>query len=63
MEAETPAEFPKPKPEHSTELRDSKSETSAELPKVRSSSGLPPDFFDKNETKRQKTGKNLSWPS
>ncbi|XP_057500988.1 protein ABA AND ROS SENSITIVE 1-like isoform X2 [Actinidia eriantha] len=51
-----PAELSKRKPEPSTELRDSKSEASVELPKSRSSSMLPPDFFDNNETKRQKTG-------
>lgn len=52
---ETPIELPKQKNEHSTELRDSKPEASTELPK-RPSSILPPDFFDNNKTKMQKTG-------
>ncbi|KAF8369683.1 hypothetical protein HHK36_017032 [Tetracentron sinense] len=42
---EPPAKLPKPK-----------SEPPAELHKARSSSMLPTDFFDNNETKRQKTG-------
>ncbi|GMP32454.1 hypothetical protein CsSME_00006206 [Camellia sinensis var. sinensis] len=52
---ESPIELPKQKNEHSTELRDSKPEASMELPK-RPSSVLPPDFFDNNKTKMQKTG-------
>lgn len=52
---ESPIELPKQKNEHSTELRDSKPEASTELPK-RPSSILPPDFFDNNKTKMQKTG-------
>ncbi|PSS21450.1 Zinc finger protein [Actinidia chinensis var. chinensis] len=56
VKAVFPAELSKRKPEPSTELRDSKSEASVELPKSQTSSMLPPDFFDKNETKRQKTG-------
>lgn len=52
---ESPIELPKQKNEHSTQLRDSKPEASTELPK-RPSSILPPDFFDNNKTKMQKTG-------
>ncbi|KAI8018996.1 Zinc finger protein 830 [Camellia lanceoleosa] len=52
---ESPIELPKQKNEHSTELRDSKLEASMELLK-RPSSVLPPDFFDNNKTKMQKTG-------
>ncbi|CAL5371567.1 unnamed protein product [Camellia sinensis] len=52
---ESPIELPKQKNEHSTELRDSKPEASMELLK-RPSSVLPPDFFDNNKTKMQKTG-------
>lgn len=44
-----------PKPESSTELNNN-SEPSIALPTHRSST-LPPDFFDKQETKRQKNGK------
>ncbi|GMP32460.1 hypothetical protein CsSME_00006206 [Camellia sinensis var. sinensis] len=55
---ESPIELPKQKNEHSTELRDSKPEASMELPK-RPSSVLPPDFFDNNKTKMQKTGEDL----
>ncbi|PSS36641.1 Zinc finger protein [Actinidia chinensis var. chinensis] len=56
VKAVSPSELTKHNPEHSTELRDSKSEAFVELPKSRSSSVLPPDFFDNSETKRQKTG-------
>ncbi|XP_057500997.1 protein ABA AND ROS SENSITIVE 1-like isoform X2 [Actinidia eriantha] len=55
VKAVSPSELTKHNPEHSIELRDSKSEAFVELPKSRSSSVLPPDFFDNSETKRQKT--------
>lgn len=53
--SESAKELPKPEPESSRELN-SKSEPSIALP-TRRSSTLPPDFFDKQETKRQKSGK------
>ncbi|KAK6154115.1 hypothetical protein DH2020_013754 [Rehmannia glutinosa] len=49
---ESAKELPKPKPEPSRELND-KSEPSTAMP-THQSSTLPPDFFDKHETKRQK---------
>lgn len=60
VKAESTAELPKSKPEHSTYLRGAKDKASGELPKAHSPSVLPPDFFDNKEAKRQKTGKNLS---
>uniref|UniRef100_A0A5B6YX82 C2H2-type domain-containing protein n=1 Tax=Davidia involucrata TaxID=16924 RepID=A0A5B6YX82_DAVIN len=56
VKAEPPVVLLKPKPECSTELHNAKPDTSAGLPKPRSSSVLPPDFFDNQETKRQKKG-------
>lgn len=54
-------ELAKPKPALVTELRDAKPEVSHKMPKARSSSGLPPNFFDNNEpTKKQKTGKETT---
>lgn len=53
--------LPKPKPEHSVESHHNKPEPSTGLPKPRPSSILPSDFFDNQETKKQKTGKSLSW--
>lgn len=50
-----------PKPEHSVEFHHNKPEPSTGLPKPRPSSILPSDFFDNQETKKQKTGKSLSW--
>lgn len=55
VKAESAAELPKSKPEHSTYLRASKDKASVELPKAHSPSVLPPDFFDSKEAKRQKT--------
>ncbi|KAK6127425.1 hypothetical protein DH2020_038814 [Rehmannia glutinosa] len=49
---ESAKELPKPKPEPSRELND-KSEPSTAMP-THQSSTLPPEFFDKHETKRQK---------
>ncbi|KAM7523872.1 hypothetical protein LguiA_013774 [Lonicera macranthoides] len=45
-----------PKPEHSVESHHNKPEPSTGLPKPRPSSILPSDFFDNQETKKQKTG-------
>ncbi|KAL6959623.1 hypothetical protein U1Q18_039777 [Sarracenia purpurea var. burkii] len=56
VKAEYPGDLPKFRPKLSTELCDSKPEASSELPKARSPSLLPPDFFDNKETKRQKAG-------
>ncbi|KAF7128963.1 hypothetical protein RHSIM_Rhsim10G0180400 [Rhododendron simsii] len=55
VKAESTAELPKSKPEHSTYLRGAKDKASGELPKAHSPSVLPPDFFDNKEAKRQKT--------
>ncbi|XP_052194022.1 protein ABA AND ROS SENSITIVE 1 isoform X2 [Diospyros lotus] len=54
IKTESPVELPRPKSGHSSELHDSRPEVSMELTKARSSSVLPPDFFDNNETKRPK---------
>ncbi|KAK6127424.1 hypothetical protein DH2020_038845 [Rehmannia glutinosa] len=50
--SESAKELPKPKPESSRELND-KPEPSTALP-THQSSTLPPDFFDKHDTRRQK---------
>ncbi|KAL2459234.1 zinc ion binding [Forsythia ovata] len=49
-----PKELPKPNSEHHQELH-KKSEPSTALPEHRSSSSLPPDFFDNHESKKQKS--------
>jgi zinc finger protein 830 len=59
VKAEPHKELIKSKPERSTELHSFKPERSTESQKNQSSSVLPPDFFDNNEMKKQKTGKNL----
>ncbi|KAL3523442.1 hypothetical protein ACH5RR_016276 [Cinchona calisaya] len=52
--AEPSKELAKPKAGQQEELHDHKPEPSSVLPKTRASSGLPSDFFDNHETKRQK---------
>ncbi|CAI9091080.1 OLC1v1026004C2 [Oldenlandia corymbosa var. corymbosa] len=47
-------EFAKPKAQGEQELSNNKLDISNGLPKNRPASGLPSDFFDKNDTKRQK---------
>lgn len=47
-----------PKPEHSADLHSVKPEHSTELLKRQSSAVLPPGFFDDNETKKLKIGKD-----
>lgn len=49
-------ELPTSKPEQFKEPHATQPETSSGMPKARSSSSLPPDFFDHSETKKQKTG-------
>ncbi|KAF5737899.1 zinc finger protein [Tripterygium wilfordii] len=49
-------ELSKSKPVHTAESHLSKSEPSKNSPRPQSSSRLPPDFFDNNVTKKQKTG-------
>ncbi|KAK7836640.1 protein ABA AND ROS SENSITIVE 1 [Quercus suber] len=57
VKAEPHKELIKPK---STELHSVKPESSTEVPKNQSSSSvLPPNFFDNNETKKLKPGKDL----
>ena len=57
VKAEPHKELIKPK---STELLSVKPESSPEVPKNQSSSSvLPPNFFDDNETKKQKPGTSL----
>uniref|UniRef100_A0A2N9HDN9 C2H2-type domain-containing protein n=1 Tax=Fagus sylvatica TaxID=28930 RepID=A0A2N9HDN9_FAGSY len=56
VKAEPHKELIKSKPERSTELHSFKPERSTESQKNQSSSVLPPDFFDNNEMKKQKTG-------
>ncbi|GAV60465.1 zf-met domain-containing protein [Cephalotus follicularis] len=51
-------ELPKPKPEHTVESQNTGLEFSSNLPKRQPSSGLPADFFENNETKRPKSGKD-----
>ncbi|KAL2521901.1 zinc ion binding [Forsythia ovata] len=64
----SPKELPKPNSEHYQELH-KKSEPSTALPEHRSSSSLPPDFFDNHETKKQKNGsrgfssEHACWPA
>lgn len=58
VKAEPHKELIKSKPERSTELHSFKPERSTESQKNQSSSVLPPDFFDNNEMKKQKTGKD-----
>ncbi|XP_009355134.2 protein ABA AND ROS SENSITIVE 1 [Pyrus x bretschneideri] len=55
--AEAHPDLSKPKPEHSVELLKPGPEGSTELPREQSSSGLPPDFFDNHDAKKQNTGR------
>ncbi|KAF3956108.1 hypothetical protein CMV_018739 [Castanea mollissima] len=55
VKAEPHKELIKPKSVHSTESHSVKAEHSTELPKNQSSSVLPPNFFDNNDTKKLKT--------
>ncbi|KAG2715214.1 hypothetical protein I3760_03G067000 [Carya illinoinensis] len=58
VKSEPHKELSKVKSEQSTELHIVKPECSMEVPKRQSSAVLPPDFFDKREAKRLKTGKD-----
>uniref|UniRef100_A0A2P2K5X1 Zinc finger protein 830-like isoform X1 n=1 Tax=Rhizophora mucronata TaxID=61149 RepID=A0A2P2K5X1_RHIMU len=53
-------ELDRHKDAHKAELDDAKYETSVKLSKTLPSSALPPDFFDKHEAKRQKTGSDTA---
>ncbi|XP_065629590.1 uncharacterized protein LOC112040597 [Quercus suber] len=57
VKAEPHKELIKPKSVQSTESHSVKAECSTELPKNQSSM-LPPNFFDNNDTKMLKTGKD-----
>ncbi|OWM64371.1 zinc finger protein 830 [Punica granatum] len=50
-------ELPRPRPEPPKELpQQTAPQPSTESPKIKASSGLPPDFFDNDDTKRPKPG-------
>lgn len=56
---EPSVELPKPKSEGPVELHNPGPPGSRELPRSQLSSGLPPDFFDNNDSQKPKRSKNI----